>query len=172
MAEIRDGSAEKLQAAMHHMLAGLVVVIAFSVRLHMRHRVAKPPEVSSGMAWADGLGRMVHRLLDILIGVMILSGFSMVLAGHLLQRFAAGGVFPSGLHEGLPHQVHVAGAWCIGVVLVLHVGGALYHQFVLRDHLVMRMLITPRETWAAFGHWRKLGMPLAPRASNDFQTDI
>lgn len=162
MAEIRDGSAAKLQAAMHHMLAGAVVIVAFVLRLHMRHRVARPPEASSGMPWADWLGRLVHRLLDVLVGVMICSGLAMMLAGHLLQRLVAGGVFPPGLQGSLAHQIHVAGAWCIGVVLVLHIGGALFHQFVLRDRLLARMLIGPREARAAFGHWRSLGMPLVP----------
>lgn len=162
MAGIPDSSPEKLQAALNHMLAGLVLIGAFALRLHMRHRVARPPQASSGMRWADRLGTLVHRLLDLLVAVMILSGIGMALAAHLPLHILQGGAFPSQIRASWFHHIHVFGAWSIALVVSLHVAGALFHHFVLRDRLIARMLISPSELMAAYQRWRRCGMPLTP----------
>lgn len=166
MSKIPDADPEKLAAAGRHMAAGLLVIFFFGIRLHMRHRVGRPSAQSSGMVWADWLAGVVHRLLDVLVGIMIVSGAGMALMSHLPMRILTGGTFPVEMKTMFLHGVHVAGAWSIATLLVLHIGGAFFHQLILRDGLIWRMFISPREVFAAFARWREHGMPLAPRSHN------
>jgi cytochrome b561 len=167
MSKIPDADPEKLAAAGRHMAAGLLVILFFGIRLHMRHRVGRPPALSSGMAWADWLAGIVHKLLDLLVAAMIISGVGMALLSHLPMRILTGGQFPAEIKTMFFHGMHVVGAWSIAALLVMHIGGAFFHQLILRDGLIWRMFISPREVFSAFARWREHGMPLAPRSNNN-----
>jgi len=41
---------------------------------------------------------------------------------------------------GLFHQVHVLGIWAFIAMIVLHVGAALYHHFILRNNILIRII--------------------------------
>jgi cytochrome b561 len=144
MSKIPDSDPEKMAAALRHMAVGLLICAASVVRLFVRRKVTRPPSLSSGMAWADWLAGVVHRVLDVLVWVMIASGVAMAVISKLPILALTGGAFPSELNTMLAHTVHVAGATAIAGILVMHIGGALFHQFILRDGLITRMAFDPR----------------------------
>lgn len=162
MSKISDNDPEKLMAAANHMAAGVLLIFFFGVRLFVRNRVQRPAPLSSGMAWADWLAGIVHKVLDILVAVMIISGVGMALMAHLPMLIVTGGRFPPEIRDLVFHAIHVAGAWTIAAILVLHIGGAFFHQIILRDGLIWRMFISPRELLNTVGEWRRRGMPLIP----------
>lgn len=141
MPGIRDDSPEKVDALRRHMAVGVFVLVLTFARLSVRRRVTRPASLSSGMIWADWLARLVHRIFDLLVLAMVASGISMAFLG---------GVFPAvfGLSAKLPASLDSLPllAWHRGigitlfVLLALHVGGALYHQLILRDGLIGRMM--------------------------------
>ena len=140
MSGIPDDSPEKIDALRRHMSAGGLVFVLTLLRFVMRRNAKRPPVLSSGMAWADWLARTVHRIFDILILTMIGSGVGMVLAGGLLPAIlGTHGTLPASLATLPLHTLHRGIGIVLFALLSLHIGGALYHQLVLRDGLIGRM---------------------------------
>lgn len=139
MARIPDDDPEKMASALRHMSVGLLICLGTLARLFWRRRSKRLPALSSGMGWADVLAGIVHRGLDLLVLTMILSGAAMALQTGLPLLALRGEPFPSGLTTLYAFTVHRLGAWVLGGALLLHVGGALYHQFILKDGLLSRM---------------------------------
>ena len=82
----------------------------------------------------------VHGLLYVAILGLAGSGIAMIVlsgAGEILFG-SASGPLPD-FWDFAPRYGHAAMAWLMGALLVLHVGAALYHQFVLKDRLLSRM---------------------------------
>lgn len=133
-------SPEMIDSLRRHMSAGLLVFVLTLLRFVMRRNAKKPPVLSSGMPWADWLARATHRLFDVLILTMIASGVGMAFSGGLFPVVFEGiGHLPGNL-DALPlHVIHRYAAITLFAFLVLHIGGALFHQLILRDNLLSRM---------------------------------
>lgn len=144
MSGIPDDAPEKIDALRRHMSIGGLVFVLTLLRFVMRRAAKIPPPLSSGMPWADWLARAVHRLFDALILIMIGSGAGMaLLAGLPRVVFLGYGRLPE-LSELPLLTVHRYTAITLFACLVLHVGGAFFHQFILRDGLFSRMLFPLR----------------------------
>lgn len=130
----REGMAETFRAALDgkaaeaaavatvHRLVGIAVFVLALARIVLRLRHGAPELPAGGNPVLDLVARLTHVALYALILVIPLSGFA---AWQGLSR-SVGGV-----HETL-----------FAVLLVLtflHVAGALFHQFVLKDGLMERM---------------------------------
>lgn len=141
MPGIRDDSPEKIDALRRHMSVGVLVLVLTFARLSVRRRVTRPASLSSGMVWADGLAHLVHRVFDLLVLAMVVSGISMAFLGGVFPAvFGLGGKLPAPL-DALPLlALHRGIGLTLFALLALHVGGALYHQLILRDGLIGRMV--------------------------------
>lgn len=84
------------------------------------------------------LARLVHGLLYVAVLVLAASGIGMLALSGALAALLSGAPLPdfAGLAPRLAHGL--ASKLLIGL-LVLHVGAALYHQFMRRDRLLARM---------------------------------
>lgn len=140
MPHIPVDSPEMIASLRRHMSAGLLVCILTLLRFVMRRNARKPPVLSSGMVSADWLARATHRVFDVLILTMIASGVGMAISGDLFPVVFEGvGHLPANL-DALPlHAIHRYTAMTLFAFLVLHIGGALFHQLILRDNLLSRM---------------------------------
>ena len=151
-----------LASQVHHTL-GMLLLLAVVVRLGWRigHRA---PDLPVGTPPVSALGsRVVQVLLYALMFIVPLAGWA------ALSSLAAGAGYPAPPmwffgHDGfgpgglIPHivppvawnaptlfkygffgKMHVWGLIAGGVLLGLHVAGALWHQFVRRDGLIARM---------------------------------
>lgn len=140
MTRIPASSPDKVSALIRHISVGSLIFVASVLRLVTRGKTVAPPALSSGIPWADTLAIIVHRLLEVLTFLMIGSGVAMVIQQDLLAVFlSAHSLLPEGL-ETLPLRTfHIGAASLLAAALALHVCGALYHQFILRDGLITRM---------------------------------
>ena len=150
MSRIPASSPDKVSALIRHISVGSLVFAASLLRLVIRPYSVAPPALSSGMPWADTLALVVHRLLEALTFLMIGSGVAMVIQADLITvMVSAHQVLPAGL-EALPLRTfHIGTASLLAAALALHISGALYHQFVLRDGLITRMGFASREAHAS-----------------------
>lgn len=88
----------------------------------------------------------VHRLLYALIIAQALAGLLMSLySGREVSFFGLFSipvlVVPDESISGACHQLHTSVFWpMIWVLTAIHVVGALYHQFVLKDNQIKRMI--------------------------------
>jgi cytochrome b561 len=126
-----------------HKWAGIVILALSALRLLWRltHR---PPADLPMPAWQRRAAHAAHGLLYTLFFAVPLAGWTYSsAAGFPVVVF---GVLP--LPDFVPvsrplaaalKQLHAVLAWSLGAVVLLHVAGALKHQFIDRDGLLQRM---------------------------------
>ena len=159
-----DTQAVHLRASQAHHTIGMLVLLAFLVRLYWRSRHPAPPLPHTIPAPQRWVARGVQALLYALLLFVPLTGWaalsSMAAGGGYpappMWFFGHNGFGPSGLiprivtpvpwnAPGLLTYGHLAKAhvWLLilgGTALALHIAGALYHHFIKHDGVLRRML--------------------------------
>jgi cytochrome b561 len=132
----------------NHMAIGMAILALSVLRLLWRLTHPAPAFAPRLKTWEAGLARVVHTLFYVLMigiplaGWIMTSAFSGGRAVSFLGLFDIPGL-PLAKSEavaGLFHEVHELGAWMMLALFVLHVAGALKHQFLDRDGTLARML--------------------------------
>lgn len=127
-----------------HVAMGVLVLVL--TLLHIVWWVAADsfPDPHPGQpAWQQRSAQIVHVALYGLLLLMATSGIVTMLLSGAMPIILAGGAVPdfSGLGPRLAHGLM---SRLLLVLLAVHVGAALYHQFVRRDRLLARMGIGRR----------------------------
>ena len=145
-----------------HVSIGLIVVALTVLRLAWRAAVPPPPIPPATPGWVQRGAKVGHFLLYALILVQGVLGIWMaalspvdirVLNGFNLSELAPAS---AGSLAGL-RQVHFAVACLLTATIFGHIAGALWHHFVLRDDVLIRML-------PFGGLWQRLSAPVRERA--------
>jgi cytochrome b561 len=144
--ELPNASPDKIGALRGHMIVGLVLGSLMLVRLVTRLRTALPAPATAGSAMLDKLGRGMHIGLYLAVFAMAASGAATAIQAGLPQIvfFGSGAPLPESFAHLLPRAVHGWMAKLLAALIVLHLIGALFHQFGLRDRLMSRMWFGPR----------------------------
>lgn len=127
-----------------HLTVGLVVLIVVFARFGWRLGHAAP-ELPAGLPpWQVALANIVHVALYILLFALPITGWlnastrtwePLLLGGVPMPRLAPSG---NSLGRGLG-DYHSILSWVLIALISVHVLGAIYHQFVLKDQLIQRM---------------------------------
>jgi len=126
-----------------HMIFGLTALVLLIVRLIVRWTTKHPEWASAGNKYFDWIGVLTHWGLYILTFAMVITGI--ILAdqrGQLARTFGIGSVPVRGSfgRGGFSLGMFHGGIWALLVLLMaVHIGAALYHQFILKDNLLGRM---------------------------------
>jgi cytochrome b561 len=80
----------------------------------------------------------VHVALYVVVLMSAASGIATIALSGALPAIVGGAGLPD-LGAVLPRAVHGIAARAMLGLLALHVGAALYHQFIRRDRLIARM---------------------------------
>jgi cytochrome b561 len=125
-----------------HMIAGITVLGLLVIRLILRWTTKHPDWASAGNKFFDWVGNLTHWGLYVLTFAMTITGIILASQRGQLARvlgigtFTPGGFRRGGFSLGFLH----GGVWTLLLLLVvLHIGAALYHQFILKDNLMGRM---------------------------------
>ena len=145
----------KVKIIQIHKPIGMAILVLSLARLAWRFISPPPPLPASVTGWERLAANTVYVLFYVVMIGMPLTGWIMVSASKTILQYPISffGLFtwPAiGPLTALPfdqqHQIHelfstlhTAGAWMIYVLLVLHVGAALRHQFIKRDEVLWRM---------------------------------
>lgn len=135
-----------------HISLGLVLLLVMSLRLLWRLLNPSPAPLG-GNGLQQAAARLVKWGLYLLVFVVMITGYLITTADGKAARLFDWLEFPS-LVQLSAAQVDLAGelheylAWGIIGLVVLHVGGAVFHHLVLRDRTLVRML-KPVATTAA-----------------------
>jgi len=138
-------SPDKYELYGMHKASGVIVLMLVTLRILWRlsNKAVQPPaDLPNILKLAAKSG---HFLLYVFMLSMPISGILMsYFDGHDISVF---GLFmiPATIDKlpqlaGLFHQIHVLGIWAFIAVIVLHIGAALYHHFIRRDNVLMRMI--------------------------------
>ncbi|MCC5868456.1 MAG: cytochrome b/b6 domain-containing protein [Gammaproteobacteria bacterium] len=132
---------QKVLPLQGHMAANLAIGLLVLVRLVVRFTTRRPPPATTGNRWLDWLRKLTHVLLYVVVLCMVSTGLGMAFLGDLFEVVYRTGVFPEAFRfDSLPPNAgHRFFANVLIVLIALHVAGALYHQFVLKDRLLSRM---------------------------------
>ena len=126
-----------------HKSVGITILLLSLARLAWRLTHRPPPAVEGG--FQGFLAKAVHTLIYVFIIGMPLTGWAVVSTSRIEIPTVFWGVIPwphlplSNALNGVAEEAHEILAW-IGVALILlHVAGALRHQFLVKDGLLRRM---------------------------------
>ena len=141
LSQIPNDNPEKIFALKMHMISGFIILVLMVVRVIVRKVTEKPAAADAGNALLNKAGVIAHYLLYLLVFGMVGSGIGIaVLAGLPDIVFNNSGVaLPENFNDILPRLFHGIIAKILFAMIILHVLGAMYHQFVRKDSLLSRM---------------------------------
>jgi cytochrome b561 len=139
-----------------HLSIGLSVLVLAGLRLWWRLRSPLQPDHLPGPWWEHAAARIVHLLLYVLILLMPVTGYlgtgadAHYLGLATIPQFQKTALFDLTVVQGLGLSfkefekpvdwLHkTLGELMLLVLVSLHVGAALYHQFARRDGILSRM---------------------------------
>ncbi len=124
---------------MVHSLVGGAVLLLTLTRIAFRRTDGAPPPM--GDTLLDKVAKGVHHLLYVLLIVLPLSGIMQVLTSKVGKALMAGdaSLLPKKFEGVAAHDVHEILVNVLIAVAVVHVLGALKHQFVTKDNIMARM---------------------------------
>jgi cytochrome b561 len=139
----------KLEALRSHMAGGALILTLMVIRLVVRRRTAHPAPATTGHSALDRLAWASHRLFYIAVLGMAGSGLVMALQTGLPSIvFAGHGALPPDFWAYPVRTIHYGISRLLMTLIALHVAGALYHTFFLKDRLLRRMGFGRRATVA------------------------
>lgn len=124
-----------------HMLIGILIGVLITASVIVRFLTPQPDRLKSGHALVDGLALVVHAVLRVGVIGMVVSGIVLSMQASLFASvFAHSGIsLPHDFLQYRPHQAHAIVARILIAMMVLHIVGALFHQFVRKDKPFARM---------------------------------
>lgn len=124
-----------------HMATGILILILMLVRIVVRVTTPKPEDATAGNRFLDLIGKLTHYALYLFAILMALSGVTTALQSGLFSIVfgASGAPLPEDFFVYPVRYVHGYVAIILIVLILMHVGAALYHQFIRKDRLLSRM---------------------------------
>lgn len=129
-----------------HKLIGLFVLLLVILRISWRCINITPRLPDALPRWMVHASQISHRLLYLLMLSMPISGWVMSsAAGQQYHPHLFGFTFglPIATNRALAqsaNQAHELLAWMLLMVLITHISAALYHHFIRKDEILIRMM--------------------------------
>jgi len=139
--EARHDSSMTIAGYVFHASMGGLVLLMTLARLFFRTKDGTPPV--EGHSILDKLAKGVHHFLYTLLVLLPVSGMMQVATTDIGKALMAGdaSLLPKKIHGVFAHEVHEVLVKVLIVVVIVHFLAALYHQFVIKDGLIDRMML-------------------------------
>ncbi|MBK9779133.1 MAG: cytochrome b/b6 domain-containing protein [Anaerolineales bacterium] len=133
--------ANKLAPLALHMGVGIFTLVVIVTRFITRMKLPKPEHVTAGNAFFDWIGKAVHYVLYLLVFLTAVSGMSLSMQAGLVPIVFGGSSYPlpADFFDFTARMLHGFIVPALLLLVLLHVGAAFYHQFMLKDNLLARM---------------------------------
>jgi cytochrome b561 len=140
LVKIPNTDPSKIEALRQHMAGGTLLLALMLIRWVVRVRTAHPARASTGNSVLDSVAWLSHRLIYVLVLGQAGCGIYLALQADLPDIVLGGhGALPADFWVFPMRSVHYVISRLLMAVIALHVAGALYHTFFLRDGLLRRM---------------------------------
>ena len=128
-----------------HASVGITVFILLLSRLYFRSKDGVPPAM--GDTPLDKMAKGIHHLLYTLLVLLPLSGFMQIVTSDVGKALLAGDatMLPKKFDGVLAHEVHETLVTVLIVIVVIHILGAIKHQFITKDGLMDRMSLRRKD---------------------------
>ncbi|WP_286829694.1 MULTISPECIES: cytochrome b [Kordiimonas] len=135
---------EKTELLTLHASFGLLLLAFMVVRLGVRMKGVRPRPLDPSATRLNALAHTVHRVLYLVIFLVIAAGMlTLMTVGWDVPFFGLFAVpTPFERDMALHHlfeEIHIYGWWVLAGLVALHLIGAMYHAFVLKDGTLRRM---------------------------------
>jgi cytochrome b561 len=146
LAETWDWFAKPTQSSMQSLHVSFGVLLTAVIVARLVWRLIPGHQLSSlETGWVRTASKGTHYLLYTLLAAVIALGFAVRWAqGHPVSFFGLDIPGPYGRQDSaVRHQLldlHNYVAWAIVIIATLHALAALYHHYVLKDRVLVRML--------------------------------
>lgn len=117
-----------------HMVLGALAAALAIARVLLRRRNPQPPAVV-----AERWARLGHMGLNFLVLLLAVSGVVLALQSGVLAAVLGTAPLPASLEDWTLRKVHGLLSRLLMVLVVVHVLAALYHQWIVKDDLLLRM---------------------------------
>ena len=137
--EARHKAGATLAGYMVHALLGDVVLLLTILRLYFRSKDGTPPAL--GNTLMDKVAKGVHHGLYGLLLLVPVSGMMTIITSDVSKALQASdaALLPKKF-TGVPaHDVHEVLVTVLIAITVVHLLGAIWHQFIIKDGLINRM---------------------------------
>jgi cytochrome b561 len=132
--------AAKLMPLASHMTVGILILILTLIRIYVRATTPKPAPATAGNPILDKIGIATHILLYLGALGMGISGVGLAIQSGLFSSvYGRAGALPQDFYVYPVRTGHGFVATALIGLVLLHIGAALYHQFILKDGLFSRM---------------------------------
>lgn len=122
-----------------HIVLGTCVLVLTLLRILWWAVADKHPAPPANQPrWQVTVARIVHGLLYVILILMGSSGIATIIASGAIPMLASGQGIPE-FDTLIPRVAHGVMSKLLLGLFVIHVGAALYHQFIRRDQLLARM---------------------------------
>ncbi len=142
--ESMEPSEQKWQLYGYHKATGFTIFILVTIRIVWRLiniEVLLPQDLPH---WQVIVSKITHYLLYLFMFLMPFSGIMMSrLGGHNINVFDLFTIPAAAKNPelaGIFHKTHGLAAYGILAFILLHIGAALYHHFIRKDNVLMRMI--------------------------------
>ena len=124
-----------------HMSMGILILVLMLVRIVVRVTTKKPEPATAGNRFLDIVGRLTHYALYVFAILMAVSGIGIASQADLISIVfgASGAPLPVDFFVYPPRIGHRFTAIILLLLILLHFGAAMYHQFFRKDKLLSRM---------------------------------
>ena len=122
-----------------HIVLGSLVFVLTLLRIVWWVAADKHPKPPANQPrWQRRTASVVHIALYAILLLMATSGITTIILSGALPTILSGGPVPD-FSELIPRMAHGVMSKILLGLFAVHVGAALYHQLIRRDHLLARM---------------------------------
>jgi cytochrome b561 len=125
-----------------HMIVGIVVLVLMAVRLVVRLSTQRPGWAVTGNDFLNKLGEWTHYGLYFFTFAITITGIALASQTNRLAALFGGGAAGQAEGEGIRFGLgafHGISWAMLFLLILLHLAGWAYHQFMLKDNLFSRM---------------------------------
>lgn len=143
--EARHATGATLAAYVLHSVLGAAVLLLVMLRLLFRRQDGTPAPMGAGVM--DKVATSIHHLLYTVLVLLPVSGILTVAMSDVGRALMAGdaSLLPKKFSGVFAHNVHEVLVSVLILVVVVHLLGAIKHQFVLKDGLMSRMALRRKD---------------------------
>lgn len=140
VAESQD-TANKLAMYPAHFLIGDLILLLTLVRIWFRKKDGAPADANTN-PMLNKVAALTHLGLNLTVLATAISGFITVVTSGLIAAFKANDpdLVPD-FHHVPAKEFHELFIGILVLLAVFHIAAALYHQFVVKDNLLRRIMI-------------------------------
>lgn len=139
--EARHGEGATILGYIVHAVVGGAVLLLVMMRLFFRSKDGVPAPM--GNTPMDKVATGIHHLLYLVLFLLPVSGVMTVLSSDVGRALLASNatLLPKKFSGVFAHEVHETLVTVLIVLVVVHLLGAIKHQFIAKDGLMQRMML-------------------------------